>query len=571
MVKTLTSSWHDGIKVDHPTLGVFDTTITMRYRYNPQGARESKWQDIVKFDYLKTLVCNNPMVPPDLEYKDANGASIYEDEVIDNTYTAYTYKLPVTGRIYDGIVNQYGAAGERYTEYYGRHVDNSVYYFAAVYSLEGGAIQRYTDDNRTEYAIRDHLGSARFIIVQNANGVTYNKPDYDPYGEKLASPAPKTLDSYNGADAESDYTAMGARWYLPEIGRFLSVDPLWAAFPSMSPYVYANNNPMSFKDPSGMAPEKEEGETKKSNGKKSGNKTLTVTPDIGLSAEVYAELAEDLSRRRQALDEINAYLDYFGACADAAFGYMCAVVEDKVESGRLGCFIPGVYGTSAQGIMWDRFVERDRQKSYGDRLRSMGGLFGSGKEGSLLTKKAQNLTSPKGKEFLLKFDRVINNNTFNSFLTFSNNKAEIGLILNMSAVDASYYPAGIFCDNDPKIVGIPFLIGMAGDAHTHTRNSPFSNGIGSDRGDFASFLSTINLISQYIKSDFSYSSILITPDYYQWLYMPSYNVFKDNLGNSNLLALDHSYKFTVYGNSSFKNTLPLESFGIEYYIFKKNK
>ena len=84
---------------------------------------------------------------------------------------------------------------------------------------------------------------------------------------------------------------MGARWYLPEIGRFLSCDPLWAAFPSMSPYVYANNNPMSFKDPSGMAPEKEEGETKKSSGKKSGNKTLTVTPYIGLSEELLADLS----------------------------------------------------------------------------------------------------------------------------------------------------------------------------------------------------------------------------------------------------------------------------------------
>ena len=294
MVKTLTSSWHDGIKADHITLGVFDTTITMRYRYNPQGARESKWQDIVKFDYLKVLNLNHGDIPIDLEYTDANGAYIYE--MVPNGYwDKFTYKLPTIGRIYDGIVNQYGAAGERYTEYYGRHVDNSVVYFAAVYSLESGAIQKYRDDGRTEYAIRDHLGSARFIIVQDANNfVTYNKPDYDPYGEKLITPtkpAVKTLDAYNGSDAESDYTAMGARWYLPEIGRFLSCDPLWAAFPSMSPYVYANNNPMSFKDPTGMAPEKEEGETKKSSGKKSGNKTLTVAPYFGLSADVIADLS----------------------------------------------------------------------------------------------------------------------------------------------------------------------------------------------------------------------------------------------------------------------------------------
>ena len=52
---------------------------------------------------------------------------------------------------------------------------------------------------------------------------------------------------------------MGARIYDPEIGRFLSADPLFEAFPNQSPYSYALNNPISFKDPSGLAPEKEKG------------------------------------------------------------------------------------------------------------------------------------------------------------------------------------------------------------------------------------------------------------------------------------------------------------------------
>jgi len=52
---------------------------------------------------------------------------------------------------------------------------------------------------------------------------------------------------------------MGARIYDPEIGRFLSVDPLLDFFPNQTPYSYAYNNPLSFKDPSGLAPEKEKG------------------------------------------------------------------------------------------------------------------------------------------------------------------------------------------------------------------------------------------------------------------------------------------------------------------------
>ncbi|OGU58035.1 MAG: hypothetical protein A2X64_00435 [Ignavibacteria bacterium GWF2_33_9] len=52
---------------------------------------------------------------------------------------------------------------------------------------------------------------------------------------------------------------IGARRYDPEIGRFLSVDPLLEAFPNQSPYSYSFNNPLSYRDPSGLAPEKEKG------------------------------------------------------------------------------------------------------------------------------------------------------------------------------------------------------------------------------------------------------------------------------------------------------------------------
>jgi len=45
------------------------------------------------------------------------------------------------------------------------------------------------------------------------------------------------------------YYAM-ARYYDPDTGRFLSVDPL----PSNNPYWYANNNPINLTDPTGMSP-----------------------------------------------------------------------------------------------------------------------------------------------------------------------------------------------------------------------------------------------------------------------------------------------------------------------------
>jgi RHS repeat-associated protein len=52
---------------------------------------------------------------------------------------------------------------------------------------------------------------------------------------------------------------MGARVYDPQIGRFLSVYPLYETFAIKSAYSYSFNNPISYSDPTGLAPEKEKG------------------------------------------------------------------------------------------------------------------------------------------------------------------------------------------------------------------------------------------------------------------------------------------------------------------------
>ena len=44
------------------------------------------------------------------------------------------------------------------------------------------------------------------------------------------------------------YFNMGARYYDPEMGRFLSVDPLFEMYTEYSPYSYCNNSPMMWRD-----------------------------------------------------------------------------------------------------------------------------------------------------------------------------------------------------------------------------------------------------------------------------------------------------------------------------------
>ena len=53
-------------------------------------------------------------------------------------------------------------------------------------------------------------------------------------------------------DTETGYYYYGARYYDPAVSYFLSVDPLAEKYYFQSPYVYAENNPVVFRDIKGM-------------------------------------------------------------------------------------------------------------------------------------------------------------------------------------------------------------------------------------------------------------------------------------------------------------------------------
>jgi len=65
----------------------------------------------------------------------------------------------------------------------------------------------------------------------------------------------RALVYWQETDTESNLGFFGVRLYDPTYGRFMSVDPLWKAYASFSPYIYCRNNPISRTDASGLGDE----------------------------------------------------------------------------------------------------------------------------------------------------------------------------------------------------------------------------------------------------------------------------------------------------------------------------
>jgi RHS repeat-associated protein len=102
----------------------------------------------------------------------------------------------------------------------------------------------------------DHHGTGQLAINPTTLAITRRKTD--PFGNPRGTPVtwPTTRGFVNGTQDPTGLTHLGAREYEPAAGRFISVDPLLdLADPlQMNGYTYANSNPSTNSDPSGLMP-----------------------------------------------------------------------------------------------------------------------------------------------------------------------------------------------------------------------------------------------------------------------------------------------------------------------------
>ena len=96
---------------------------------------------------------------------------------------------------------------------------------------------------------KDHLGSSS--AVSDVNGNLILRRVDGPYGSEIFASSGLEM-QYTFTDKEqdgSDWFYFGARYYDPELGRFLSVDPLEDG---LNWYAYCNGNPVKYVDPNGL-------------------------------------------------------------------------------------------------------------------------------------------------------------------------------------------------------------------------------------------------------------------------------------------------------------------------------
>ncbi|MFG2294992.1 RHS repeat-associated core domain-containing protein [Streptomyces sp. NPDC048603] len=109
----------------------------------------------------------------------------------------------------------------------------------------------------TSYLMGDRNGTATTSVDAKTSAVTRRK--FTPFGE-VRGAAPTAWPGKRGfVGGELDETIgtvhLGAREYDPATGRFLSVDPVIDLNEpkQVNPYVYANNSPVTYSDPSGLS------------------------------------------------------------------------------------------------------------------------------------------------------------------------------------------------------------------------------------------------------------------------------------------------------------------------------
>jgi RHS repeat-associated protein len=202
------------------------------FGYDPQGNLQNKNGVIHDFDYGNRL-------------RGVTGKEYYRYDAQGRRLLAWS---PASGSIW----TQYSLDGKQIyleSERTGNKEENVYLAGSIVATRVWNAATSYI----AEFQHTDALGSP--VAVTNQAGTVIERNDYEPYGAVIGKPNYQGI-GYTGHvhDAATKLTYMQQRYYDPQVGLFLSVDPVTAysnPVGMFNRYRYANSNPYKFSDPDG--------------------------------------------------------------------------------------------------------------------------------------------------------------------------------------------------------------------------------------------------------------------------------------------------------------------------------
>lgn len=109
--------------------------------------------------------------------------------------------------------------------------------------------------SNTYYYVQDFPGNILGLL--DVSNTLVNQYKYKPFGADDGSPAPSVSNSLRFAarelDPETGFYYIRARYYDPQLGRFISEDPIGLGG-GINQYQFGDDNPVSESDPSGLCP-----------------------------------------------------------------------------------------------------------------------------------------------------------------------------------------------------------------------------------------------------------------------------------------------------------------------------
>lgn len=191
------------------------------------------------YDFENRLTSAEVVTPPSLGHPPTLSTVTYKYDALGRRIQRSPSDGPAVNFVNDGqdVIEDRNTSGTSLMRYLnGPGIDNKLH-------------QKDQSTGATYYFHGDQVNST--VMLTDTSGNVAEQISYSPFGVTIGSTL--TRFEYTGRERDSitGLSYYRARWYHPEIGRFISEDPI-GLVDDINPYSYVQNDPVGFRDPSGL-------------------------------------------------------------------------------------------------------------------------------------------------------------------------------------------------------------------------------------------------------------------------------------------------------------------------------